>query len=129
MSVLVDSSVWIDFFRKAKQMEALDYLIVEDLVVINDLILAELIPVLRLRRKLKHIRLLQIIHRPALTINWNELTEMQVICLRKGINKIGIPDLIIAQHAIQNDLKLYSLDKHFKMLSNNFPLRLYQRLD
>lgn len=125
MSVLVDSSVWIDFFRNASGAKDLDYLLAEDLVVVNDLILAELVPALQLHSKLKHIRLMQIIHRPALLINWSDLIEMQVVCLRKGINNIGIPDLIIAQHAIQNDLELYSMDKHFRLMANHFSLRLY----
>ena len=46
----------------------------EDLVAVNDLILAELIPALKLRRKLKHIRLMQLVHRPPLCINtWHQI--------------------------------------------------------
>jgi hypothetical protein len=44
MSVLVDSSIWIDYFRNTGKADALDVLIDENLVVVNDLILAELIP-------------------------------------------------------------------------------------
>jgi predicted nucleic acid-binding protein len=47
---------------------------------------------------------------------------MQVTCLRNGINKVGIPDLILAQHAMQNDLSVFSLDKHFSLLSRHVPL-------
>jgi len=127
MSVLVDSSLWIDYFRGSENPTHLDYLIAENLVVINDLVLAELIPSLKLRRQLKLICLMQLLPRPDLSIEWDNLIKMQVLCLRRGINKVGIPDLIIAQHAIQNDLELYSLDKHFKLLANHFPLRLYLR--
>ncbi len=42
MSVLVDSSVWIDYFRGTG--EELDYLIEEAVVATNELILAELVP-------------------------------------------------------------------------------------
>lgn len=125
MSVLVDSSVWIDFFRDKKSPEKVDYLIAEDLVVVNDLILAELIPAFKLRRRNKYVRLLQSTRRLPLEINWCELIDMQATCLRKGLNKIGIPDLIIAQHAIQNELKLYTFDKHFKLLAKHFPLDLF----
>jgi predicted nucleic acid-binding protein len=48
-----------------------------------------------------------------------------VTCLRNVINKVGIPDLIIAQHAIQNALSLFSLDKHFELLRRHFPLDLH----
>lgn len=129
MSVLVDSSVWIEYFRSTDKTTTLAYLIAEDFVVVNDLVLAELIPALRLSHKLKHIRLMQIIHCPQLELNWTELIEMQVLCLRKGINKVGIPDLIIAQHAMQNDFELYTLDKHFKLLAGILPLKLYRHVD
>jgi len=49
MSVLVDSSVWIDYFRGTG--EELHYLIEEALVVTNELILAELVPSLHMRRQ------------------------------------------------------------------------------
>jgi predicted nucleic acid-binding protein len=50
---------------------------------------------------------------------------MQIICLRNDINKIGLPDLIIAQYAMQNELVLFSHDKHFAKISRHVPLALY----
>ena len=47
MQVLVDTSVWIEYFRTGKNAEKLDLLIDENIIVINDLILAELIPPLK----------------------------------------------------------------------------------
>ncbi|MDD2601268.1 MAG: PIN domain-containing protein [Kiritimatiellae bacterium] len=129
MSVLVDSSVWIEYFRSTDKAKTLAYLIDEDLVVVNDLILAEIIPALRLHSKFKHVRLMQMIDRPQLEIKWTKLMDMQVLCLRKGINKVGISDLIIAQHAIQNDFELYSLDKRFKLLARFIPLKLFRHMD
>jgi len=58
VSVLIDTSVWIDYFKGAKDSEKLDYLIDNNLVLINDLILTELIPLLKIKRQ-KHFRLLQ----------------------------------------------------------------------
>lgn len=125
MSVLVDSSIWIEYFRGSGASSDLDFLIQEDLVVVNDLILAELIPALQLRRQGKLIGLLREIARPPLQTDWDDIIRMQVVCLRNGINKVGIPDLMIAQHAIQNGLELYSQDKHFILLSQHFPLDLH----
>ena len=45
MSVLVDTSVWVNYFRSGKDSGKLDFLIDENLIVINDLILAELVPI------------------------------------------------------------------------------------
>lgn len=124
MKVLVDSSVWVAYFRGADNVSSLDGLIEEDLIVINDLILAELTPSLLMRGERKLVKLLHDIERPFLTLDWEGIVKMQVICLRHGVNKVGIQDLIIAQHAIQNNLALFSLDKHFLLMSKHLPLVL-----
>lgn len=116
MSILVDSSIWIDYFKSGKNSEKLDYFIDENILFVNDLILAELIPFLIIKRQNKIIQLLKSINRLALNINWTQLIDFQHKCLKNGINGIGIPDLIIAQNAIQNNCTIYSLDKHFKMM-------------
>jgi predicted nucleic acid-binding protein len=125
MSVLVDSSVWIDYFRSGRGANKLEILIEEDLIVVNDLILAELIPALHLRRQRKLIDLMRQIFCPPLETDWDELIGMQVTCLRHGINKVGIPDLMIAQHARQNGYALYSRDKHFKLMADHLSLSLH----
>ena len=125
MSVLVDSSTWIDYFRGVESSDDLEFLIEENLVVTNDLILTELIPPLRIRRQNRLIALLKEVERTTISLDWDDLVEMQVICLRNGINGVGIPDLIIAQNAIQNDLQLFTCDKHFAVLSEHIPLSMY----
>jgi predicted nucleic acid-binding protein len=71
MSVLVDTSIWIDYFRSGNNSENLDYLIDENLIVINDLILAELIPALKVRNQRNIVKLLYDIHKLDLSINWH----------------------------------------------------------
>ena len=124
MKVLLDSSVWVAYFRGTGNLSMVDLLIEEDLVVTNDLILAELTPPLLVRGERKLIALLNNIERSPLTLDWEGIINLQAICIRNGINKVGIPDLIIAQHAIQNNLALFSMDKHFSMLSQYAPLKL-----
>ncbi len=123
--VLVDTSVWIDYFRKGNNSSDLDAFIDENIVVTNDLILAELIPYLKMKRQIKVIKLLQEIHRTPMQINWNEIMEFQIKCLRSGANGVGIPVLIIAQNAKANNLTIFSLDKHFRLLSQVIKFRLY----
>ncbi|MCI5212287.1 MAG: PIN domain-containing protein [Candidatus Electrothrix sp. ATG2] len=125
MSVLVDSSIWIDYFRGLNNTDRLDHLIDEGLLVTNDLILAELIPALRIRKQRRVISLLKTITNVPISIDWDHLIDLQTKCIRKGINKVGIPDLIIAQNAIRNHLDLYSHDKHFRLMSKHIPLSLY----
>jgi predicted nucleic acid-binding protein len=125
MSVLVDSSIWVEYFRGSASNGRLDFLIEENLVVVNDLILAELIPALHMRRQRKLIGLMREIVCPPLAVDWNDLIQWQITCLRNGINKVGIPDLMIAQHAIQNHLELYTRDKHFTLIAQHIPLALH----
>jgi len=61
-------------------------LIEEGLVVTNDLILAELTPALLVRGERKLVGLLRDIERVPLTLGWDGIIEMQVACLRNGIN-------------------------------------------
>ena len=124
MNVLVDTSVWIDYFRDGRASNHLDYLIQENLVVVNDLILAELLPLLRIKRKMALIKALNAVQRSELSINWNEVIELQIVCLKNGINKVGIPDLIIVQNAITSRLPIYTLDKHFTLIAQHTKLRL-----
>ena len=126
MNVLVDSSVWIDYFRGTGQPDVLDYLIDENFVVTNDLILTELVPALHVRRQKSLISLLGEIKRYPVDIDWDDLRQMQITCICNGINGVGIPDLIITQNVIQNDLHLLSADGHFVSISKHVPLSLYE---
>jgi hypothetical protein len=103
----------------------LDLLIDENLLVTNDLILTELIPYLKIKRQTKVIALLNEIKKLSLDIQWIEIIDYQVKCLKRGANGIGIPDLIIAQNAKQQNCKVYSLDKHFRLLNKVLKLKLH----
>jgi predicted nucleic acid-binding protein len=125
MSVLVDTSTWVEYFRSGNNSEKLDFLIDENLIVTNDLILAELIPFLKVRNQKKLINLLLNIKKFDLSINWNQIIEFQYKCLKNGLNGIGIPDLIIAQNAVQNHCKIYSLDNHFRLMKDILNLQVH----
>ncbi len=125
MSVLVDTSIWIDFFRNQEMADLLEELIEENIVVTNELILAEMIPLLSIRGQNELIYLLNEIERQPLKIDWNSIIQMQINCISNGINGIGIPDLIIAQNAIQGNLRLFSKDKHFDLIAARIELNLF----
>ncbi|MEE8481515.1 MAG: PIN domain-containing protein [Desulfobacterales bacterium] len=124
MPVIVDTSVWIEYFRSGKNSATLDFLIDEDLIIINDLILSELIPSLKVLNQRKLIKLLFSVNKIDLSINWDQIIEFQFKCLKNGLNGIGIPDLIVAQNAKQNNCEIYSLDNHFRLMQGILKLRL-----
>jgi predicted nucleic acid-binding protein len=124
MSVIVDTSIWIEYFRTGNNSEKLDFLIDENLIVINDLILAELVPSLKIRNQREVVSLLHNINKLELSIRWDQIIEFQFKCLKNGLNGIGISDLIVAQNAKQNQCTIYSLDHHFELMKDILKLRL-----
>ncbi len=126
MTVLVDTSIWIDYFRGGDGSKDMEFLIDENLIIINEVILAELIPYLKIKKQIKVIKLLYEITRNPLNIDWEEIIEFQLKCLKSGANGVGIPDLIIAQNTKQNNCKIYSLDKHFRLLNKILKINLHQ---
>lgn len=51
---------------------------------------------------------------------------MQTENLQNGINKVGLADLMIAQNAMQNEIPLFSGDRHFQLMAAVMPLPLFQ---
>ena len=126
MSILADTSVWVDYFRDTGRAGTLELLIEENLVVTNELILAELIPPLNLRKEHILVSLLREIKLQPMSVDWDEIIKIQTKCLGSGINGVGIPDLMIAQNAIQGGLKLLSNDRHFSLIAQHTSLELYR---
>jgi len=77
MEVLVDTSIWIDYFQSGDKSNKLDILIDENLVVINDLILTELLPLLIIKRENKVVKLLKTIKN-----NKNILTGKKLLIIK-----------------------------------------------
>ena len=125
MVVLVDTSIWIDYFRGGDKSKDLEFLIDENLIATNKIILAELIPYLKIKKQTKVVNLLYEVTQMPLDIHWEEIIKFQVKCLKSGANGVGIPDLIIAQNAKQNNCKIYSLDKHFRLLNKVLKVNLH----
>ena len=127
MKIIVDSSVWIDYFRNGQNSGILDNLIDENLIAVNDLILTEIIPPLQLKKQTRIIDLLNEIESFDINIDWQQIRDFQYGCLKNGINKMGISDLIIAQNAIQNNTSVFSLDKHFNLLKTVIGVSVFDK--
>lgn len=102
----------------------LDQLIKEDLVCTNEIILTELIPTLKKLSQNETTESLEALERIPLQIDWEILREYQSINIQNGIHKVGIPDLLILQQAIDQKLTLYTFDKHFKLMLKHFQFDL-----
>ena len=123
--VLVDSSVWIEYFTSDTAHTAIDTLIDENSICTNELILTELLPFLHAKKEYELMEALYAIENVRLEIRWDVIRQMQIRNISHGINKVGIPDLIILQNVIENDLVLYTIDRHFTLMQKLFDFELY----
>jgi len=124
--VLVDSSVWISYFRGDRKAKSLDYLIDTNTACVNDLILAELLPSILHKNEPELRDILLAIHRVPLEVHWERIISMQTINLKKGINSVGIADLIILQNAQEHNIPLFTFDRHFVLMSRIHELCLHE---
>ena len=115
-SVLVDSSIWISWFKNGEHPK-LDILIQENLVCTNEIILTELLPVLKKQGENEIIDSLLSFPRIPDKIDWDIIREYQNTNLTSGINKVGIPDLMILHQVISQRITLFSTDNHFKLMN------------
>lgn len=125
-AILPDTSIWIDFFKGRESAESLNELIEDGRIVTNDLILAELIPSIEHKGEHDLKDLMYSIEKTDLAINWERIIGMQRTCMANGHNNIGIPDLIIAQNAIDHSLTVFENDRHFVPLAELFGLKRYR---
>lgn len=124
--ILIDTSVWIEYFKSENKHKVIDDLIEENAICTNNLILTELFPYLYIKKETELIDSLKAIEKKEIKINWDTITKMQIKNIKNGINKVGIPDLIILQNVIENNLILYSIDKHFLLMKKIFDFNLYE---
>ena len=131
MKVLVDTSCWIHAFRYAGSFEAsvLEGLLDENQVVTSSLIIAELIRGAQRKKEKSFIRrdFLNIPLATGIDFLGIKIGDLGFKLRKKGIT-IPTIDLALCALAIENNLYLYSLDHHFKMIAKQSPLKLFKPL-
>ncbi len=126
--ILVDSSVWIEYFRKGIESSILSNLLDLDLVYTNEIILTELIPVLFHKKEFDIIENLRALAIIPLEIYWEGIIALQNLNLKNGLNRVGIPDLFIAQQCISQNIELWTFDKHFQLMAEHTTLKLFRSI-
>lgn len=128
-NILIDTSIWIEYFRGSGNIKSdiINNLIDNNQICTNNLILSELIPPLKLKKELKLIDILITIRNIPINIIWEDIINYQIINLKNGINNVGIPDIIIMQNVINNNLELFSLDKHFQLMNKFIKFNIFKQ--
>ncbi|HQT97570.1 MAG: type II toxin-antitoxin system VapC family toxin [Desulfobacteria bacterium] len=116
--MLVDTSAWIEFFRKKEPYHtAVLGLIDEDRVFCAGIILGELLQGAKSDKELEVLKdFLHVFEFVSETSDlWEKAGELSFALRRKG-NPVGLSDCFIAVAAMAYDAEIISLDKHFGIL-------------
>ena len=130
--ILVDTTIWIDFFRgneKSKQAEILQRLIEdENNICICPIIYQEILQGIREDKIFKEIKsILQnmfMLDTPILTVA-DYAVDLYRSLRKKGITIRKPYDCLIASYAILEDVYLLHNDSDFKQMENNSDLKIY----
>ncbi len=127
--VLIDTSVWIDFFRKkdTELLERISILLKSGRTVYTGIIALELINGAKGQKELKAL--------DDLFSTMDKVNESEATCVdagrmgygiaRKGFT-LSVVDLLIAQITIENDLFLMTFDGHFDVIAKYSTLCLFK---
>jgi len=117
--VLVDSSVWVDYFNgtKTKATDHLDDLLGTEPVAIGDLILAEVLQGFRkesdyetAKQLLTGLTIYELLGRERAILAAHHYRALR----RKGLTVRKTSDVVIATFCVQHELPLLFSDKHFE---------------
>ncbi len=127
--ILVDSSVWIDFFRgrPTVQVEWLDRNLETEILVIGDLILAEVLQgfkddrgfneAKRLLGRLQQVEVAGFDIAVAAARNYRKLRSL-------GVTVRGTVDVLIATRCLESGLRLLHNDRDFDPFEKHLALRV-----
>jgi predicted nucleic acid-binding protein len=126
--VLVDTSAWIEFFRKrAPWYRTILRLIDDDRVCCGGIILGELLQGAKSDRELTVLK--NFLHvfefLPDSPDLWEKAGELSYEMRRKG-NPMGLSNCFIAVSAVAGGAAVLTLDRHFTVLGKEIGLKLAQ---
>lgn len=119
--IIIDTSVWIAFFKLAHSPEksSVTHLLDEEMVMLVGVVLSELIQGTRSVQDRKQLQdtLIALPYLEMTPHTWLLTGEMGAHLRGKGIT-VGIPDLIVAALAQEYDCEVYTLDSDFRRIPN-----------
>ena len=124
--ILVDTSVWIEFFRKKEPFYTqVTQFIDDDKICCIGIILAELIQGAKTLKEIETLKdfiyVFLFLDEPAEL--WGKAGELS-FTLRKAGTQIGLADCYIAAIAHQNKVGILTLDNHFSIIKKHLDLIL-----
>lgn len=124
--VLVDTSAWIDFFRKKEPAySSIVRLLDNGQICCIGIVLAELLQGAKSEKELEVLRdFLHVFHfLPDDTHLWQKAGELSYSLRREG-KTVGLSDCYISVSARSHHAKILSFDKHFDLIDKKLLLKL-----
>jgi len=125
---LADTSALIEYFLGNQSFAFMEEMIFEKTLLVNAVVLTEFLPHAVKNEEFRPAAVVNSIRRTAMNTNWEEILKCQIAMFKDGHRRIGIPDLLIAQNCIQNNIPLITHDGHFEIIAKYLPLNLYQNI-
>jgi predicted nucleic acid-binding protein len=130
--IVVDSSVWIDYFRDADtpQVESLDRLLGTEAIAVGDLILAEVLQGIDSDREFRTV--LQLMQRYIIIEVSSESVAIEAACNYRRLRSLGITvrktiDTLIATRCIIDGHELLYSDRDFDPFVEHLGLEMVDR--
>ena len=126
--ILIDTSVWIDYFKKRDSSigDVVDAVLIKKDVYIPKVVIAELIQGVKSEKEIAVIEefldAFYIIDNKGDT--WIKAGKFSFSMKRQG-KTINLTDCYIAIMALDNDCEIFSLDKHFIEIKNFINIKLF----
>jgi predicted nucleic acid-binding protein len=123
--VLVDTSVWIEFFKKGGDTgAALGSLIKTGRVVVAGVVLYEVLQGIKSEKEKRHVTaLLSNLDYVEMSQDlWTSAGSLSQTLKGKGFN-LPMSDILLAAMALKNNLSVFTLDSHFQHIPG---IRLYK---
>ena len=117
-AVLADTTVWIEFFRlRSETGDTVEHLIRENSVYSCGIVLFELMQGVKSDSEKKIILdiLSDLPYVEMTTSLWQRAGELSASLKRKGLS-LPLSDIFIATLAIEHNLQIFTLDKHFEQI-------------
>ena len=120
-NVLVDTSIWIEYFNKpdSNTGKSLENLLKKGRVFITGIILTELLQGAKIKKEFEYIleSMLALPFLETTLSTWIQSGRISLVLRKKGIT-IPITDLVIARLSLENNCKIFTLDLHFNKIPN-----------
>lgn len=130
--ILVDTSVWIDFFNGHQSPENAVFhrlLDEEEEILLTGLIYAEILQGIRtaaalqeVKERLQYFTILE----PASTATYEKAAEIYRLCRRGGRTIRSMIDCVIAAVAIENKIPILARDRDYEAIARHLPLKFHR---